>query len=186
MKGFLKISNLKNGDEAPFETPAAYSLQGMSSGGARLVVGVPAGDPGFLLALLKELHGPLFILYVLHTPRGEAAPGRYQSPEVSVAQAEQFILQFGSFLTADARFDLWVHSPALNGTLVWDRHNQLYCYGPLVQFTAALSSLGFNEQPLPDFGPHIHHYRSEFDDQAQKILQYFQWSFSPLRPEDEQ
>ncbi len=126
------------------------------------------------------------MLYVLHTPRGEAAPGRYQSPSVSAAQAEEFIVKFSDYLTADARFDLWVHSPSASGTLVWDRHNQLYCYGPLERYATALDSVGFIEQALSGFGPHAHHYRPELDAQAKDLLRHFQWSASPLRPEDEQ
>jgi hypothetical protein len=186
MNAVLKISSHSGGVEVPFETPAAFSRQPTSSGGQRLVSGVPAGDAGILLALMKEIEAPLFMLYVLHTPRGEAAPGRYQSPAVSAEEARNIVTQFGGFLGADARFDFWVHSPSSKATLVWDRHNQMYCYGPLEKFESALCAMNFAEQALPDMGPHIHHYRSDFDSQAKEILQVVQWSYSPLRPEDEQ
>lgn len=182
----LKISSYVDGVESPFKTPAAFSHQPTSTGGQRLVSGVPAGDASILLALMKEIEAPFFMLYVLHTPRGEGAPGRYQSPAISAEDAQSIITQFGEFLGADARFDFWVHSPSSKATLVWDRHNQMYCYGPLVQFESALRAINFSEQALPDVGPHIHHYRCEFDSQAKEILQAVQWSHLPLRPEDEQ
>lgn len=186
MNAVLKISSNAGGVEAPLETPAAFSREPTSSSGERLVSGVPAGDVSTLLALMKEIEAPFFMLYVLHTPRGEAASGRYQGPAVSAEEAQSIITQFGEFLGADARFDFWLHSPSSKATLVWDRHNQMYCYGPLEQFESVLRAMNFAEQPLPHVGPHIHHYRSEFDPQAKAILQAVQWSHSPLRPEDEQ
>jgi len=186
MSAPLKISSYENGNESPFETPARYEFQPTSSGGQRLVAGVPDGNASTLFTLLKEMEAPFFILYVLHTPRGEAEPGRYQSPEVSAEEAQNFILRFQEYLAADARFDLWIHSPSSQATLVWDRHNQMYCYGPLERFSAALRAMSFVEQRLPSIGAHIHHYRMEYDSQARELLQAFHWSKSPLRPGDEQ
>ena len=101
-------------------------------------------------------------------------------------EARSFIEQFKEYLAADARFDLWVHSPASQATIVWDRHNQIYAYGPLSKFADALTGMGFSEQSMPSVGPHVHHYRAEFDGQAKQVLQSFLWSYSPLKPEDEQ
>jgi hypothetical protein len=46
--------------------------------------------------------------------------------------------------------------------------------------------LGFSEGVLPKLGQHMHHYRAEFDGDAQRLLGAFDWRFSLLRPEDEQ
>jgi hypothetical protein len=34
--------------------------------------------------------------------------------------------------------------------------------------------------------PHAHHYRAEYDVDSKDILTYFDWSCSPIHPEDEQ
>ena len=152
----------------------------------RLRIGVPGGDPLVLRGLARQLQEPLFILYVLHTPRGEGEEGRYQSPEVSYAEVSGFIDEHAAFLRGDARFDIWIYSPQMEATLAWDRHNWLFAYGPLVPFRAELHALGFQEgrlEPLPD---HMHHYRHELDAKAASVLAAFDWHRTPLRPGDEQ
>lgn len=125
-------------------------------------------------------------MYVLHTPRGEGEPGRYQSAEIGVEGFRAFMSRFGSYLAADARFDLWLHSPSENATLVWDRHNQLFAYGPLGRFATELLALGFAEGELPPLGAHQHHYRSECDAKATELLSFTAWQRTALRREDEQ
>jgi len=140
-----------------------------------------------LLPVLGDFLTPsFFALYVLHTPRGEAEEGRYQSPAISRDEWDMFFDRFRQYLAGDARFDLWLHSPADNATLVWDRHNILYSYGPVETFEAALGARGLipGELAIPD--PHQHCYRSEFDSDAEALLTWFNWKRSPLRPEDEQ
>jgi hypothetical protein len=134
----------------------------------------------------KHLRSPYYLLYILHTPRGEAQPGRYQSPALSLPEVKEFLAAYGSFLSADSRYDLWAHSPDDNGTVVWDRHNQLFCYGPLDAFAAALLTLGFTSGASLVPTPHMHHYRPEFNHLAKGLIGAFNWSYSPLMPEDEQ
>jgi hypothetical protein len=137
-------------------------------------------------SLIESLSPPFFVLYILHTPRGEGQPGRYQSPEVDFDVLRGFIATYSTFLGSDARFDLWVYSIPEKATLVWDRHNRLYAYGPLERMSAKLSALDFSRQ-YPDIpGPHAHHYRDEFDADATKLLAAFPWTMTSLRPEDEQ
>jgi len=139
-----------------------------------------------LSKLTECLFAPFHILYVLHTPRGEGVAGRYQSPLVQDSELSDFLSRYSAFLKGDARFDLWIHSPGSNGTLVWDRHNLLYAYGPVECFTKALHGLGFSngEPNIP--APHQHFYREECDVDAFNILSAFSWRYSPLHPEDEQ
>lgn len=94
--------------------------------------------------------------------------------------------EFGTYLSSDARFDLWLHSPSENATIVWDRHNQLFAYGPLHRFATELRSLGFAEGQSAVPVPHQHHYRSENDTKATDLISWCSWWRSPLRPEDEQ
>jgi hypothetical protein len=105
--------------------------------------------------------------------------------------ARATLKRFGAFLTADSRYDLWIRSetdkdsPA-GATLVWDRHNLLYAYGPLDRFAAALTARGFEPgRPSMDF-EHIHHYRPRFDEDAAAWREAFDWSWSPLREADYQ
>ncbi|GAA6142613.1 hypothetical protein [Hydrogenophaga sp. 5NK40-0174] len=182
----LKVARLVDGKAVPLETPAVFCRETTAASTERLTSCVPGGDVGLLLALMKVLEPPFFLLYILHTPRGEGEPGRYQSPSVSAEVAEDFVSRFGDYLGADARFDFWVHSPSSQATIVWDRHNQLFAYGPLERFEAVFLSRGFSEGLLPALGTHVHEYRSEFDTQAKSVLDAFEWIRTPLRPEDEQ
>ncbi|MBS1144924.1 MAG: hypothetical protein H6R14_2330 [Proteobacteria bacterium] len=170
----------------PHSHVPVFTTETTSAETTRLVAGVPGGDSSILLKLVECLTPPFFVLYVLHTPRGEGVPGRYQSPELELAELQSFFTRFASFFAADARFDLWIHSPSAKGTIVWDRHNLIYGYGPIDCFGSVLGSLGFSiGRPLVP-GPHMHHYRKEFDGDAEALLSAFSWQHSPLRHEDEQ
>lgn len=175
-----KIGQLVDGEEREFTHPAKYSL------GKRLVAGVPNGETEVLDCLIDTLAPPLLLLYVLHTPRGEADPGRYQSPELSVAVVRQFISKFASFLRSDSRYDLWIYSPADDATLVWDRHNLLYGYGPHGKFVRVLELMGFVPGKIEVPTPHMHYCRPENDPTAKELIKSLEWVFSPLQPEDHQ
>jgi hypothetical protein len=181
-----KLGRLEADHWVEHSFPAVYRLPKAAERAQRLVAGVPGGDPEVFVRLVTCLEPPYYLLYVLHTPRGEGQPGRYQSPELSLSQFQAFILQFKAFLAQDARFDIWAHSPTEQATVVWDRHNQVLAYGPLARFESQLRTLGFSlgspEVPVP----HEHHYRAELDSLATELLRTFDWSYSPLQPEDEQ
>jgi hypothetical protein len=180
-----KLSHLVDGVWQAHSYPALYELDD-ASGSPRLLAGVPDGKPEPFERLAACLKPPYFLLYVLHTPRGEGEPGRYQSPEMSAADFHAFLARFGAYLANDGRFDIWLHSPAENATIVWDRHNRLFAYGPLDRFAAALRTVGFAERSCDVLGPHQHHYRAEYDADAAALLAWHDWRYSPLHPEDEQ
>ncbi len=166
-----------------------FEWQRMASGDARLVITVPQDAPELFRALAKRLAPPIFLLYVLHTPRGEGARGRYQSPRLDSSQVEGFLTDFTAFLAGDGRHDLWVHSSTDGRTLIWDRHDLIFAEGqPLEDLAVALEEMGFHSGVVPRAGEgdHIHYYRPEFDREAAAILARFDWSRSDLRPEDEQ
>ncbi|MEW6763608.1 MAG: hypothetical protein AB1437_22535 [Pseudomonadota bacterium] len=180
-----KLSHEVKGEWIDHRHPAMFGRD-VSGGAERLVAGAPAGDPAIFLSLVESLEGPFALLYVLHTPRGEGEAGRYQSPVLELGEIQSFLERYAAFLSADARFDLWAHSLSANATVVWDRHNLIYAYGPLERFESALRRLGFGDGlPTAPFA-HQHHYRPEFDRVAAAVLEEFDWRFSPLRPEDEQ
>lgn len=127
------------------------------------------------------------MLYVLHTPRGEGEPGRYQSTRLPTAHVIDLLERYGDFFANDGRHDVWIHAPETGQTLIWDRHNMLFVEGePLAPIIEKLTSLGFTEGPVEELGEHIHHYRVEYDTQARSLLEELDWYRTPLRPEDEQ
>jgi hypothetical protein len=182
----MKLSSQENGVWVAHSHPASFKLEITANGSARVVAGVPAGDASTFQRLVQSLEAPCMLLYVLHTPRGEGEPGRYQSPPLTMVELESFLDRHAAFLAGDARFDLWIHSPSENATLVWDRHNLIYAYGPTGRFVATLEALGFHEGSPGVLFEHLHHYRQEFDSEAAAVLETFAWSYSTLKPGDEQ
>lgn len=181
-----KLSHLVDGEWREHSHPPVFSVGSQGDQVQRVIAGSPSGDTAAFERLVRVLEPPYFLLYVLHTPRGEAEPGRYQSPELSVARFQTFMEQFGVFLSSDSRYDIWAYSPSERATVVWDRHNQLFAYGPRERFVSELVSMGFSPGvPSIDF-PHQHHYRHEYDQAASELLRFLEWSRSPLRQEDEQ
>lgn len=182
-----KLTLELNGTEIDHSPGFVFEKQVMKTGKRRVVAFVPDGQADLIQRLSALLPQPFYVLYVLHTPRGEGEPGRYQSAELSREELDRFLTRYRSFFADDARHDLWVYSPSAGRTLVWDRHNMLFAEGePLDDVIGALDDQGFEEgilQPLPD---HIHHYRSEYDGEAASLLAEIDWHRKPLRPEDEQ
>lgn len=176
-----KLSRLQGGDHNEHSHAATFKREDH-----RIVVGVPKGDPEVFTRLLATTEPPYFLLYVLHTPRGEDKAGQYQSPSLTRSQVQDFIGRFKQFLSQDARFDFWAHSPGQNATIVWDRHNLLYAYGPLEEYLRELRALGFSAGAPSVLETHVHHYHSELDAQARDLLSAMEWVWSELRPEDEQ
>jgi hypothetical protein len=161
--------------------PPVYEIVGET-----LVATAPGSDPLLFERLAELLDPPCFLLYVLHTPRGEGEPGRYQSDALSRAEIASFLNRFSSFLQRDSRFDLWIHAPTDGATLVWDRHNLIHGYGPVPTFAKALDSLGFLPGTPEIPTPHEHHYHAALDQQARELLVGLRWHWKPLQPQDEQ
>jgi hypothetical protein len=181
-----KLGHLDGGEWVAHSHAAVYQLPGAPDESQRVVAGVPGGDPEVFGRLVESLASPFHLLYVLHTPRGEGPAGRYQSPAIDGAEFRQFLAKFSGYLSGDARFDLWAHSPAENATVVWDRHNQVFAYGPLSRYELVLKGLGFAHGRVCVPSPHQHFYRAEFDSAAALVLEAFDWSHTPLREGDEQ
>ena len=186
MNSLQKIAKWSDGTEEPFSHPPVFKVANTSTGAPRIAATVQDGNLTLIQSLMRELEGPIYILYVLHTTRGEGPIGRYRSPSTTLESACQFLERFRTYLQRDSRFDLWLHFPNPQATIVWDRHNLLYLYGPIQHFEARLASLGFKPgDPNVNF-PHAHYYRSECDADARALLEYCDWQYSELRPEDEQ
>jgi len=166
--------------------PPLYTLKPNASDPTKVLAGASGVDPLIFCRLVACIRAPYFLLYVLHTPRGEGEPGRYQSTELNDDEFNSFMLRYSKFLSGDARHDFWVHSPDMDATVVWDRHNLIHAYGPIDCYVSTLRGLGFSPGDLAVPIPHNHYYRSEFDADAKSILSEFAWERTSLRPEDEQ
>jgi hypothetical protein len=174
-----------DGMEVNQTPPFVFERRATSTGMDRLMIDVPDECSDLIGRLANLLLGPLYILYVLHTPRGEGEAGRYQSEELTHEQVQNFLEKYGDFFTGDARHDLWVYSPTSSQTLVWDRHNRLFAEGgPLDEFVNALVCLGFTEGKLAPIGDHYHNYRPEFDADAQGVMKGLDWYRTPLHEDD--
>ncbi len=100
---------------------------------------------GLLRELLPLLPEPLWVLYVLVTPRSEAAAGRYQSAKPHPrAEVLALLDRFENYFASDGRHNLWLAAPPA-GQLVLDRHEVIYAYGPIAEIVARLKEKGFAE-----------------------------------------
>jgi hypothetical protein len=184
-----KVTLSVDGTDRGYAASAIFQKQVMSSGQQRVWLAVPPEMPTLFGRLVDLLPPPLYVLYVLHTPRGEGEPGRYQSAELSRDEVRWFLARFSTYFASDARHDVWVYSPATKRSIIWDRHNESFAEGePLDDMVALLNALGFKEGTIDRvvWHDHVHHYRSEFDEAAAEVLRTFDWHRTPLRPEDEQ
>jgi len=153
-----------------FSFPPLYERQRYGGDDERLLFGVPSGDIEVIRRLLGCMEEPFCLLYVLHSPRGEGPPVRYQSPELPLDSVHSFLIKYAAYFRADARYDLWLRSLASTAMVAWDRHNRAFAYGPVDCFVSALVALGFSSGEVPNIPAHVHHYRAEFDPEATSLL----------------
>jgi hypothetical protein len=153
----------------------------------RLKIGASASGIDLLMRLSDTLEAPFFCLYVLVVSRSETAVGRYQSPWIaSRAELLDFLLDYKALLETDGRHHLWISSPDMGATLVYDRHNVLYAYGPLEKIAASLDEMGYRAENFELPFPHAHYFHSENDAKVEELLQYWDWQHFPLQEVDEE
>lgn len=181
----FKIGKLQNDKWVAHNYGSIYTLE-HTKGPDRFLIGTSGDAATIFLTLSTSIKSPYFVLYILHTPRTDAKPGRYQSPAISESELKSFFTKFADFFSTDGRHDIWVHSPEEEATVVWDRHDLIYAYGSLNKFRAILKQNGFTEGVPQIPFPHQHNYHPSFDSQQSEVLKTFEWRYSQLRPEDEQ
>ena len=179
-----KIEALVDGVGKRFSYGDAF-VREMAATTPRIRIGLDARFVGWLVRLASVLRGPYQLLYVLHTTRTGSPLGRYQSPSIDFDDLKRFLEDFGDFIAGDSRHDLWVHTESDDATIVFDRHNLMFAYGPLDTFEHVLLDGGVRPSipnQLPD--PHVHHYHSVWDGSERRILTALDWSYTPLREQD--
>ncbi|CAN5652732.1 hypothetical protein BH10PSE14_BH10PSE14_01670 [soil metagenome] len=181
----FKLGHQIDGDWQEYSHPAVFSVAQTSGGREKVLTTAPGSDAAIFTTLAALLTPPFFLLYVLHTPRGEGLPGRYQSGEIGLEEVEEFLRRHADLLRRDARFDLWLYSVTDQATIIRDRHDLIHAYGPTASFVAALHRLGFAAGAPTIPAPHEHHYHAACDEQSRAVLAN-DWRYSSLRPEDEQ
>jgi hypothetical protein len=166
--------------------PHAFCEDKTSDGGKRLLFG-PTNSHAALMSKLQEcVPEPFRLLYVLVVPRSETLePARYEAPhQLSRAEVLDFLLEFTEYLEFDGRHHLWVANPD-HGTIVYDRHNVLYAYGPLACFAKVAKTHGLRESEFEIPTLHWHAYHSEYDAMQDRLLGKWEWIVKPLRASDE-
>ncbi|HEV7693386.1 MAG TPA: hypothetical protein VGO52_21300 [Hyphomonadaceae bacterium] len=183
-----KLEDCVGGDCVAHVHARLYEAIGAERPNPKFLIGAGGDAVAIFGDLAQTLRPPYFVLYVLHTSRGEGEVGRYESEEVDRLQLADFIGRYQAFLIADGRFDIWVRSPTDSATIVWDRHNYIHAYGPLDRYSSILEAAGYAPGEVDRIAQreHLHHYRPELDHLATDLLNEFEWDWSPLRPADEQ
>lgn len=180
-----RLSEQRGTDWQPATGTGTFSRE--STGRSERLAVSPANRPMQLLMELAPTAGEQFyLLWVLHTPRGGSKSGRYQSPLLPVLEVNAILTKFADFLERDGRHDLWLHAPATGATLVWDRHEKIFLYGPLAEFESRLTASGLSRGEMSLAAPHAHHYHEEFDEAERSLAEALDWKVSELREEDEQ
>ena len=180
-----KFGTPQGKDCAPFRYSDVFEFQS-TSGLPRVCIGAAAEHLQLLSTLAAALTEPLAVLYVLHTSRCDNALSRYQSPPLDWKEIRRFFATFEGFLQCDARHDLWLHSKSDDTTVVYERHNLIYAYGPIDHYVHRLTQRGFQQRRFRIPVPHIHHYHPTYDEDERRIVNYFPWRHSPLRTTDVQ
>jgi phosphoribosylpyrophosphate synthetase len=180
-----KLSRLENSQWVHHRYAGSFRTE-VAGKENRLVVAPSAGAVSLIRKLASQLSSPVLILWVLHTSRVGSELGRYQSPPVSVAVAQQLLQTYAEFLENDARSDIWFHSRTPAATIVFERHGLIYAYGLPAEFRGVLESVGLSEGTERIPSPHAHNYHPKYDSAEAAMVQEYDWNITPLQPGDEQ
>jgi hypothetical protein len=180
-----KLGMVRAGKDAAWSCEPSYARQ-VVGGVERLVIAPGSGALRLLRELLGLLPEPLWVLYVLVTPRSEAAAGRYQSSKPYKREEVLAMLdRFEDYIASDGRHNLWLAAPGA-GQLVLDRHEVIYAYGPVAEIVARLKEKGFAEVEMVRTPvPHSHHFHQELDADEDAMLGYWEWIYSELQEMDD-
>ena len=180
-----RLGTVRDGTDLAWSYPPSFARQVV--GGVERLVIAPGTAPGRLLReLLPLLPEPLWVLYVLITPRSDAPAGRYQSARPHTREEVLALLdRFEHYLADDGRHNLWLAAPPA-GQLVFDRHEVIYAYGPIAEIAARLRAKEFAEVEMIRVPvPHSHHFHQELDADEHAMLAFWEWMHSELQETDD-
>lgn len=183
--------------QTPVGTKLAYHLDGVgpsqyrhpnlwkrepAANGERLLIGPNHSFLNLYLELAKCLQPPYTVLYVLSVPRVREA-GRYQlEGALDWDGLKAFLEPYRTYLEGDARHHLWLHSHDSSATLVYDKHDILYAYGPLDCYIETLERNGLKEGEFDLPFPHYHNYFPEFDREEAHLIDSHTWKRTGILP----
>ena len=179
-----KLTADRDGVDVPIRWPRVFRRES-TTGGGRLAIAVSEDASDLLNALVECLGHEFFLLYVLVVPRGPELPGRYQSPLLQLADVRIVLDQYSALFEQDGRHHVWIGAADGAGTIVYDRHNIIYAYGPLPRFEELLQRRGFERGQFTLATPHAHHYHHQFDTSVRALLDRWDWHRTELRAEDD-
>jgi hypothetical protein len=180
-----KFEAQSGSDWLPHRYPAVFFREA-TTGAGRLKIAASKNGAQLMVRLAQILRGPFAVLYVLLVPRGGSEAGRYQSPWLDRDELTEVFDRYADFWEQDGRHHVWLHSATDRATLVYDRHDVIYAYGPLDECAALLEAEGFKEAGELNFPvPHGHCYHREFDPMERELASSPGWEHSPLQDGDE-
>jgi hypothetical protein len=163
-----KFSTLVGSDFVSYTYPNTWAIE-KTSGPDRLIIAPSSHQIELMTKLAQVLPEPFGILYVLVVSRRDNETGRYQCPSpCKREEMESFLYRFQEYFESDGRHHIWVASVPASATLVYDRHDVIYAYGPLEQFKKILQSEGLSESPISFPAPHSHNYNSQLMRKSRK------------------
>jgi len=182
-----KLGTITDNEQVPFSYPNVWAAE-RTSGPVRLVIGPTRGHIGLMRELATCWSPGYSLLYVLLVSRLGNEPGRYQCPDpLFLVELDGFLETYGTFLESDGRHHLWIGSLTNEGTLVYDRHNVIYAYGPLDSYRRILDRRGLGEVPEVRFpAPHTHEYNEQNDAWEDRLMNHWVWRKFPLQDNDDE
>jgi hypothetical protein len=180
-----KLGTVRAGQDVAWNYEPSYARQ-VVGGVERLVIAPGAAPLALLRDLLPLLPEPLWVLYVLITPRSDAPAGRYQSATPHTREEVLALLdRFESYFANDGRHNLWLAAPPA-GQLVLDRHEVIYAYGPIGEINSNVKQREFGEVDMIRVPvPHSHHFHEELDAEERAMLAHWEWLHSELQETDD-
>jgi hypothetical protein len=180
-----KLGTVRAGADVAWSCEPSYARQ-VVGGVERLVIAPGVAPVALLRELLPLLPEPVWVLYVLITPRSEAEAGRYQSARPHPREEVVALLdRFENYFASDGRHNLWLAAPPA-GQLVLDRHEVIYGYGPIAEMVGRLKEKHFAEvETIRVPVPHSHHFHAEMDEDERAVLEHWEWVHSELQETDD-
>ncbi|MEQ1934227.1 MAG: hypothetical protein ABL962_10185 [Fimbriimonadaceae bacterium] len=160
--------------------PDQFALQEFSSF-KRLIVGPSDDQVGLAIECAQLLNGPFRFSYVLAepVPLDGFSMGRFEMlAMLDITQLEGILSKNKRFFELDARHHLWI--AAKDGVIVYDQHNVLFLYGPLMDFEQILLARGLTPGPVEFPYPHTHYYHDEFNPDMIELLGTGDWKWQSL------